>query len=99
MAAKGAESKEKIVQKILDTFEGAFPYEKEIRIPMVENGEEIEIKVTLTCAKVNVGDAAIHNAKLVTESIDFTKDSVAPVLEPTEQEKENVKNLLARLNL
>jgi phenylacetate-coenzyme A ligase PaaK-like adenylate-forming protein len=47
MAAKGAESKEKIVQKILDTFEGAFPYEKEIRIPMNENGEDIEIKVTL----------------------------------------------------
>lgn len=99
MAAKGSESKEKIVQKILDTFEGAFPYEKEIRIPMVENGEEIEIKVTLTCAKVNVGDAAMHNAKVTTESIDFTKDNVASVIEPTEQEKENVKNLLARLNL
>lgn len=99
MAAKGAESKEKIVQKILDTFEGAFPYEKEIRIPMVENGEEIEIKVTLTCAKVNVGDGAMHNAKVTIESIDFTKDNVASVIEPTEQEKENVKNLLARLNL
>ena len=97
--AKGAESKEKIVQKILDTFEGAFPYEKEIRIPMVENGEEIEIKVTLTCAKVNVGDAAMHNIKVATESIDFTKDSVASVTEPTEQEKETIKNLLARLNL
>lgn len=99
--AKGSQSKEIIKNKILEIFEGSFLYdnEKEIRIPMVENGEEIEIKVTLTCAKVNVGDAAMHNAKVTTESIDFTKDNVASVIEPTEQEKENVKNLLARLNL
>ena len=52
--ARGAESKELITQKILETFEGSFKYDKEIRIPMLENGEIVQVKVTLTAAKVNV---------------------------------------------
>ena len=46
MAAKGSISKEIIVQKILDTFDGAFKFDKEIRIPMIEDGAEVQIKVT-----------------------------------------------------
>lgn len=96
--AKGAESKEKIVQKILDTFENSFPYEKEIRIPMVENGEDIEIKVTLTCAKVNVGSGT----NVATPVTDFTKSvgaNVAPISEPTAEERETISNLLKSLDL
>lgn len=96
--AKGAESKEKIVQKILDTFEGAFPYEKEIRIPMNENGEDIEIKVILTCAKVNVGNGSVASKPLNESSMVKTIEPTL-VTEPTAEEKENVKSLLARLKL
>ena len=39
MAARGTESKTKITEKILNTFEGSFLNDKEIRIPMNENGE------------------------------------------------------------
>ena len=39
MAARGAESKAKIIEKILTTFENSFQYDKEVRIPMYENGE------------------------------------------------------------
>ena len=57
MAAKGAIAKEEVAQLILKTFPGAFKYEKELRIPMMENGEMLQIKVTLTAAKnmVNAG--------------------------------------------
>ena len=99
MAAKGSESKEKIVQKILDTFEGAFPYEKEIRIPMVENGEEIEIKVTLTCAKVNVGGGNGASIKVTSADTISSIVETSSVTEPTAEEKENVKSLLARLGI
>ena len=54
MAARGAWSKEQVWNKILETFPGSFVNEKEIRIPMIENGDRIEIKVTLTAAKTNV---------------------------------------------
>ena len=54
MAARGAESKAKIIEKILTTFENSFQYDKEVRIPMYENGELIQIKLTLTAAKTNV---------------------------------------------
>ena len=58
MAARGAWSKEQVWNKILETFPGSFVNEKEIRIPMIENGDRIEIKVTLTAAKTNVGGNA-----------------------------------------
>ena len=38
MAAKGSQSKEIITQKILEVFAGAFVNDKEIRIPMLEDG-------------------------------------------------------------
>ena len=54
MAARGAESKAKIIEKILTTFENSFQYDKEVRIPMYENGELIQIKLTLSAEKTNV---------------------------------------------
>ena len=93
MAAKGAESKSKIVSKILDTFDGAFEYGKEIRIPMDEDGERVEIKVTLTCAKVNVGGGEPAQEA-------STEVSASPISSvPTEEEKKNVADLLAKLGI
>ena len=98
MAARGSESKEKVTQMILDTFPSAFKYEKEIRIPMMENGEEVQIKVTLTAAKTNVesgGEVALPTASPVKAETNAVK---VPV-EPTAEEKQNVANLLNLLGL
>ena len=94
MAARGTESKEFITQKILETFEGSFKYDKEIRIPVLENGETVQIKVTLTAAKVNVengGGVAVPTAA-ASATPTFTSDI-------TDQEKQVVADLLASLNL
>ena len=91
MAAKGTQAKVDITNKILKCFENSFVYDKEIRILVVENGETIQIKCVLTCAKVNVasgGDAAIP-----------TKENVVNNSELTEQEKQETADLLASLNL
>lgn len=94
--ARGTESKEIITQKILETFENSFKYDKEIRIPIVENGELIQVKCVLTCAKVNVengGDTVVPvagNASTVNSSDN---------LMITEQEKEDTMKLLQSLNL
>jgi len=97
--AKGAQSKQEATQKILELFPGSFIYEKEIRIPYVEEGENIQLKCTLTCAKVNVGendDAAIPGEV----SIESTSTQVEPSISaPTQEEKDNVKNLLESFGL
>ena len=51
--ARGAEAKKIVIDKLLKTFENSFLYNdgKEIRIPIEENGEIIQIKVALTAAK------------------------------------------------
>lgn len=92
MAVAGSEEKEIVKQKILEVFPNSFVYDKEIRIPL--NGRQI--KVTLTCAKVNVesgGDTAVPvagNASTVNSSDN---------LMITEQEKEDTMKLLQSLNL
>lgn len=111
MAAKGSILKEQIIQKILETFPGAFKYDKEVRIPGDEGGEELQIKVTFTCAKVNVepgGDTAVPGAtvtKVAKEKTNSTSEST-PIAgstmkleEPTEEEKKNIASLLNMLGL
>jgi len=92
--ARGSLSKETITNKILETFDGAFIYGKEIRIPMVEGGEQIQIKVTLTAAKENVESGADN-------AIPTTTSQQAPsAYEPmTEQEKADVRAKIAELGL
>lgn len=99
MALKGADSKVIATKKILELFEGSFSYEKEIRIPMIENGEEIQLKCTLTCAKTNVspnGDIAIPGA----ESNEINFASVESLSTgPSKEEKDNVERLARMLDL
>lgn len=101
--ARGAESKEKITAEILKTFPGAFKYEKEIRIPIVENGETIQIKCVLTAAKVNVSngdDTAIPG--VVTDTTGSIGGSVPAkdfMQEPSAEEKQRVEDLCKKLGI
>ena len=101
MALKGTNSKLIATKKILELFEGSFQYDKEIRIPMIENGEEIQLKCVLTCAKVNVeqnGENAIPGEVKATSVVNDVKPIVSNV-EPTQEEKENVERLKNALGL
>lgn len=92
--ARGSQAKIDITNKILETFEGAFQYDKEIRIPIQENGELVQIKVTLTAAKVNVesgSDTSVPSPAAPTKEV--KKEEI------TEQEKKETADLLASLNL
>ena len=92
--AKGSIAKEEITKKILEVFDGAFINEKEIRIPWVENGEIVQIKVALTCAKVNIeGGAGVAPVQQAT-SIPAPEDRKI-----TETEKQEVNNLIEKLGL
>ena len=112
--AKGAQAKIQVMNKLMEVFDGAFLYNdgKELRIPLTENGEQVQIKVALTCAKDNVipgQDNALPGEMKVTsnESYHFgetlqttiTENKKIKPVEPTAEEKENVKSLLAALGL
>ena len=98
--AKGTLSKEIVAKKILETFEGAFEYGKELRIPLIEGGEQVQIKVTLTCAKENV-ECGADNATpgdFPTPFKAVTPERTEPIA-PTADEKANVAALLRSLGL
>lgn len=97
MAARGSVAKEELTQKILGTFPNAFLNGKEIRIPMFEGGEEVQIKVTLTAAKENI-DVGASPAGVSTSNLQ-TPDPTADVVAPSEEEKQTVADLLAKLGL
>lgn len=95
MAARGNASKEIITNKILEIFEGSFLYgNKELRIPMKEDGNQVEIKLTMTCAKTNVADTvseSVAGAAAQGTSIENN--------EPTQEEINQVAALMNRLGL
>lgn len=96
--SKGAESKQKIIDTILKTFEGSFMYgAKELRIPMNEDGVRVEIKVTLTCAKTNVGGEG-GPVESGNKPLDFS-DAAPANIEPSAEEKQNIAELMSRLGL
>ncbi len=102
MALKGTILKKEITDKILETFEGSFLYNdgKEIRIPGLENGEMLQVKVALTCAKTAVtpdGENLLpgEEAPVATVAAQPSQGNV----EATQEEKENVQKLMAFLGL
>ena len=104
--ARGSISKETVIAKILEVFPDAFVYDKTIRIPMIEDGNPLQIKVALTAAKDIVGagaDTAVPGEKV---EVVTGMSADGPVTaqrtemrEPTEAEKKNISNLLAELGL
>lgn len=101
--ARGAVAKQEVQKKILEAFSGAFLYNdgKEIRIPCQENGETVQIKCVLTCAKENVevgADAAIPGDFPAPKMTAPTSERTEPV-KPSEEEKQKVADLLKSLGL
>lgn len=95
MAAKGQKIKAQITQKILDTFEGSFINDKEIRICGEEDGYPVQIKVTLTTAKENIDNPneIVYTTPQTSESADTVEVSI------TSEEKKTVAQLLESLGL
>jgi hypothetical protein len=94
MAVRGAEAKNIVTAKILDAFVGAFVNNKEIRIPVEENGEIIQIKCVLTASKTNVKPNEGTAVPTATPTPATTEQATL-----TEQERKDVANILAELNL
>lgn len=106
--AKGADSKNKVYEKVMELFPGSFLYNrnKELRIPMIEEGEEIQIKMVLTVSKTIVEketEEGSFPAPLEKEnsigSVDLPWDTKDTRAEVTEEEKQNIQTLMTKLGL
>ena len=108
--ARGTESKSYITKKLLETFEGSFLYDdgKEIRIHLQEDGEIVQIKVALTCAKTNVSTEDSTPAEFKTtpaanasNELNF-EDTPAPSpaeINTTPEERANIARLVEKFNI
>ena len=103
MAAKGAILKGEVAEKIIAAFPGSFLYNdgKEIRINGTENGEPLQIKVTLTCAKVAVESDRLefNDSPVVAATTSNTTTTENIPQEPSQEEKERLATLLQNLGL
>lgn len=107
--ARGTESKNIITAKLLETFAGSFIYDKNIIIPMVENGESLQIKIALTCIKTNVSTedstpAEFKTAPASSNELNFEDNSVSSVPNPDEikistEERANIARLVEKFNI
>ena len=96
MASRGAEEKLQIQNQILETFNGAFVYGKEIRVPV----GDVQIKIVLTCAKDNVAagaDETIPGAEVVVTETASEEHIEPSALKVSEEEKNKAKALLAAM--
>ena len=104
MAVKGAQAKNELIQIILKTIPNSFisSDKKTIRVRMSENGEPIEIGMALTAKKdLEMGESA---TTITSESDEILANSTelksAPVsIEMTDEEINNIKNLMESLGL
>lgn len=103
--AKGQKSKEIIMNQIQKIFDDCFIDGKDLRINLIEDGEPVQIKLTLTASKTIVsGGASIPSQTTPTPAaadvdLPWEKDSSGIGLTiPTQAELDNVAALRKALN-
>lgn len=111
--AKGQAAKQEAFAKMLEMFPDSFLYNdnKELRINTTEDGNDIQLKVVITCAKTPVSageENAIPGvsfpepkATTKTKVVGLSADGATTenVVEATEDEKQKISNLMAELGI
>lgn len=111
--AKGQAAKQEAFAKMLEMFPDSFLYNdnKELRINTTEDGNDIQLKVVITCAKtpVSAGEenaipgASFPEPKATTKTkvvgLSANEAVTEQVVEATEDEKQKISNLMAELGI
>lgn len=104
--ARGAIAKVDVSEKIKKAFGVDFvgEFDKKLYVWAEENGERVQIAISMTCPKVPVGVG--NFAAEPGDSLDFENMSAAPAASPTfepatvsDEEKQNIAELMKRLGL
>jgi hypothetical protein len=106
--AKGSIAKEVVAKKIAQIFGADFvgEFDKKLYVWVEENGEKVQIAISMTCPKTPVGAESIDFKAEPGDSLNFEDMSAAPIAggsaasaEITDEEKKNIAELMARLGL
>lgn len=99
--ARGSIAKEEIAKKIIECFgrENVIENDKKLYITTKENGEKLQICISMTCPKTIIGEVS----KPTDSAFDFGTAEVAPEpFKPAEisaEERETVVDLMRKLGL
>lgn len=102
--AKGNDAKNLVITKIKEAFGENFICEldKKLYIWSKENGEPMQVAISLTCPKVPVG---ISNKPISADGYGLDFENMTPVIaqapsiEFTEEEENTINTLMEKLNL
>ena len=99
--AKGAVAKEQIAKKMAEVFGADWIGERDKKYYLWanENGERIQIAISMTCPKTPVGEAGATADLNVLNFEDGATDGGETPIEITTDEKKNIADLKARLGL
>lgn len=99
MASKGSIAKQNIQAKLKEVFGEDFigEIDKKVYLWADDGGQKVQIALAMTCPKNPVGPVSTDMANAADGTIfsNFTGDPK----EVTEEEKQNLRNLMARLNI
>ena len=100
--ARGADAKQLVITKLKEVFGDDYIGESNNKhyVWSKENGEKIQIAISLTCPKVPLGEVYVNTGG----GIDFSAEPVVAQTkfepaEVTEEEVDNLKEMMARLGL
>ena len=106
--AKGAIAKEEVVKKISEAFGSSFigEFDKKVYVWANDGGEQVQIAISLTCPKnpiqvdttvtTDAGDWDFSDNPKVNTTVAVANAAPAEI---TEEEKDNIANLMAKLGL
>ena len=104
--AKGNIAKDLVEKKIQAAFGADYvgTFDKKIYVTAMENGEKVQIAISLTCPKVpvmvdNTVQIGDYNFEDPTPSITTSATSTFTPAQITDEERKNIADLMARLGL
>lgn len=104
MAAKGSIAKNEVIKMIQTTFGDNFlgEFDKKIYVQVPENGEMVQIAIALTCPKNPI---VVSSGPIIKgDKMDFDSEATISIsstqnVEITNEERENIAAMMARLGL
>lgn len=99
MASKGSIAKQNIQAKLKEVFGEDFigEIDKKVYLWADDGGQKVQIALAMTCPKNPVGPVSADMAN-ATDGTIFSNSTGDPK-EVTEEEKQNLRDLMARLNI
>lgn len=101
MAARGTVAKEQVAKKMADAFGADWigKFDSKYYVWANENGERVQIAISMTCPKTPIGEAGASADSNVLNFEDGATAGGEAQVEITVDEKKNVADLMARLGL